>query len=123
MAWKPGSTLMTTEAKVGKLSVVSMMNTGGDRILCLGTEGIWSAKELIEHVEDDNAALNPVLILRFLTAHLNGQNGGGRYCRLILEGERTENPCSLDRTLLCSWGVSITSHTGMHFPAYHGTVL
>ena len=51
----------------------------------------------------------------FLTAHLNGQNCGGRYCRLILEGERTENPCSPDRTLLCSWGVSITSHTGMHF--------
>ena len=53
IAWKPGSILMTTVAKVGKLSIVSMMDTGGDRISCLGTEGIWGAKELIEHVEDD----------------------------------------------------------------------
>ena len=65
IAWKPGSILMTTVAKVGKLSIVSMMDTGGDRISCLGTEGTWGAKELTEHVEDDNAALNPVLILRF----------------------------------------------------------
>ena len=65
MAWKPGSILMTTVAKVGKLSIVSMMNTGIDRMSCLSTEGIWSAEEQTEHVEDDNAALNPVLILRF----------------------------------------------------------
>ena len=65
IAWKPGSILMTTMAKVGKLSIVSMMDAGGDRISCLSTEGIWGAKELTEHVEDDNAARIPVLILRF----------------------------------------------------------
>ena len=45
IAWKPGSILMTTVAKVGNLSIVSMMDAGGDIISCLGTEGIWSAKE------------------------------------------------------------------------------
>ena len=65
IAWKPGSILMTTMAKVGKLSIVSMMDARGDRISCLSTEGIWGAKELTEHVADDNAALVPVLVLRF----------------------------------------------------------
>ena len=46
IAWKPGSILMTTMAKVGKLSIVSMMNTGRDRMRCLSTEGIWSTEEL-----------------------------------------------------------------------------
>ena len=65
MAWKPGSILMTTEAKVGKLSIVSMMNTGIDRMSCPSSEGIWGSEEQTEHVEDDHAALNPILILRF----------------------------------------------------------
>ena len=59
IAWKPGSILMTTVAKVGKLSIVSTMDAGRDRISCLGTEGTWGATELTEHVEDDNAAINP----------------------------------------------------------------
>ena len=40
IAWKPGSILMTTMAKVGKLSIVSMMESGRDRMRCLSTEGI-----------------------------------------------------------------------------------
>ena len=65
IAWKPGSILMTTVAKVGKLSIVSTMDTGRDRMSCLGNGGTWGATELTDHVEDDNAALIPVLILRF----------------------------------------------------------
>ena len=65
IAWKPGSILMTTVAKVGKLSIVSTMDPGRDRMSCLGNGGTWGATELTDHVEDDNAALIPVLILRF----------------------------------------------------------
>ena len=65
IVWKPGSILMTTVAKVGKLSIVSTMDPGRDRMSCLGNGGTWGATELTDHVEDDNAALIPVLILRF----------------------------------------------------------
>jgi hypothetical protein len=65
MAWKTGSMFMTAEDKDGKLSIMRMMNTGIDRMSCLSSEGIWSSEEQIEHVEDDHAALNPILILRF----------------------------------------------------------
>ena len=65
IAWKPGSILMTTVAKGGKLSTVSMMDPGRDRMSCLGNGGTWGATGLTDHVEDDIAALIPVLILRF----------------------------------------------------------
>ena len=65
MARKPGSTFMMAMAGNGKLSIMKMMNTGIDRMSDPSSEGIWITTEQAEHVEDDNAALNPIFILRF----------------------------------------------------------
>ena len=65
MAREPGSTFMTTMAGNGKLSIMNMRNSGGDRMSNPSTEGIWSTEEQAEHVEDDNAALDPIFILHF----------------------------------------------------------
>ena len=65
MTWKTGSMFMTAEDKDGKLSIMNMKNSGRDRMSNPSTEGIWSTEEQTEHVEDDNASLDPIFILHF----------------------------------------------------------
>ena len=64
MALEPGSMSMTAIPN-GKLSIMNMMNSGIGRTNDPSTEGIWSTEEQTEHVEDDNVALNPIVVLHF----------------------------------------------------------
>ena len=46
ITWKHGYTLMTTMVEGGELSIVSMRNSGMNRMRCLSSEGTWNTKEI-----------------------------------------------------------------------------